>query len=308
MARIDLSRLPQYEVGGYPKDQLEKVQELFSQAFGGRTLSEEWLRWHLEKNPCLKEKAITLWQGDTLVSYCALTPFSAMLQGTEIIAALNGTMMVNDDFPGASLQTLKEIAAQNSDVKIILGFPNKNMFRISVKYFKNHYVGDIAFWMTEAREMHVSDRIHEFYEFTEEYEAVSRKLAEDHDFIKIRKRDFMNWRFFQYPGRNYRCFEYEKRGFIVVDMYMDNGIRQLQIVDILADSERIMDELLKYSINLAHELGCSVVKLWLTSKLFEEVLVKNGFIYGEHPFAMTVRDQDLNISKSYITMGDSDIF
>ena len=37
MAQSKYLRLPQYEVGKYPKNQLEKIQMLFSQAFGGRT-------------------------------------------------------------------------------------------------------------------------------------------------------------------------------------------------------------------------------------------------------------------------------
>ena len=129
-----------------------------------------------------------------------------------------------------------------------------------------------------------------------------------YDFIKIRDRDFLNWRFFGRPGFQYRGFEYEKRGYLVADTYVENGTRQLQVVDILADSEEVMDALLKYAVNLAYEWDCSAVKLWLTSRWYKEILERNGFAYGEHPFAMVVWDQDLDISNSYITMGDSDIF
>lgn len=85
-------------------------------------------------------------------------------------------------------------------------------------------------------------------------------------------------------------------------------MKQLQIIDIIADSEEVMEELLKYAINLAYDWNCPKVKLWLTSAHYQKLLEKNGFIYGEHPFAMTVWNQDLDISKSYITMMDSDIF
>ena len=55
MAGSKYLRLPQYEVGRYPKNQLEKVQALFSQAFGGRKESLEMLQWQMEDNPCLAE-------------------------------------------------------------------------------------------------------------------------------------------------------------------------------------------------------------------------------------------------------------
>ena len=127
-------------------------------------------------------------------------------------------------------------------------------------------------------------------------------------FIKRKEKSFLNWRFFQKPGYNYRGFEYGKQGYIVVDIYIENGMRQLQVIDILAVSENVMDELLKYALDLAVDLKCDAIKLWFTSKQYAEVLVQNGFVYGEHPFAMTVWNQDIDISQSYITMVDSDIF
>lgn len=60
MASSKYLKLPQYEVGKYPKGQLEKVQALFSQAFGGRNESLEMLHWQMEDNPCLQERATTL--------------------------------------------------------------------------------------------------------------------------------------------------------------------------------------------------------------------------------------------------------
>ncbi len=308
MAKNRYLRLPQYEVAKYPKGRLEKVQALFAQAFGGRQESLEMLEWQMEDNPCRKERATTLWQGDTLVGYNALTPHPAYLYGKEVVSAVSGTTMVDEHFPGASLQLFTECAKQNEDISIIIGFPNKNSYGITVKYLNHKHVGDVAFWTAESRNMDYSDKIHAFTEFTEEYEVLSKKLSASHNFIKTRQKDFMNWRFFQKPEYDYRGFEYEKRGFIVVDTYSENGINHLQIVDILADSDEVMGELLKFAVNLSYEWNCTKVKLWLTSEKYKHVLEENGFTYGEHPFAMTVWDQELDISKAYITMADSDIF
>jgi len=62
MAGSRYLRLPQYEVGRYPKGQLEKakVQALFSLAFGGRNESLEMLQWQMEDNPCPQERATSL--------------------------------------------------------------------------------------------------------------------------------------------------------------------------------------------------------------------------------------------------------
>ena len=308
MVNKRLLRLPRYEVGLYPKDRLDRVQALFSQAFGGREESLEMLKWQMEDNPCLKERATSLWDGDTLVAYNALTPHPALLYGNEVVSAVSGTTMADEHYPGCSLQLFTECAEQNRDIGIIYGFPNHNSYGITVKYLGHHYVGDVAFWTADAARREVSGHIREFRAFSDEYEAISRALSRSHDFIKARPKAFMDWRFFRKPEYDYRGYEYDKRGYIVVDTYAENGVRQLQVIDILADSEDVMGELLQYAVNLAHEWHCKTVKLWLTSDRYAPVLRANGFAYGEHPFAMTVWSQDLDIHKSYITMVDSDIF
>lgn len=308
MASSKYLRLPQYNVGGYPKNQLQKVQALFSQAFGGRKESIEMLEWQIERNPCLVERATTLWDGDNLVAYNALTPHPAYLNGREIISAVSGTTMADEHYPGCSLQLFTECANQNQDVALIYGFPNHNSYGITVKYLGHHYVGDVAFWTAEAKQISVSDKILEFRQFSDEYEVMSKQLSHSHELIKSRQKDFMNWRFFQKPEYDYKGFEYEKRGYIVIDEYVDNGVKQLQIVDIIADSENVMKELLKFAINLAYNKDCNTAKLWLTSERYKNVLEESGFTYGDHPFPMTVWSQDIDISKSYITMVDSDIF
>ncbi len=305
-------RLPQYEVGKYQQKSLGQVQALFSQAFGGRRLSVRMLKWQMEDNPCLQKRATTLWQEDTLVAYNALTPSYAVLDGKEVVAAVSGTTMADVHFPGASLQLFTECARQNRDISIIYGFPNHNSYGITVKYLDHRYVGDVSFWTAQAVRTEASDKIKEFFSFSHEYEGISKELSKEHEFIKIRKSAFLNWRFFLKPEYEYRGFEFVdekgKHGYIVVDIYVENEVKQLQVVDIIADSPNVMKQLLLYSIHLAYQWSCEVVKLWLTSENYEDVLVESGFVYGEHPFAMTVWNQDLNIKKSYITMADSDIF
>ena len=308
MALTKYLRIPQYEVKGYPKDRLSNVQTLFSKAFGGRKESLGMLKWQMEENPCSKERATSLWDGDVLVAYNALTPAPAFILGHRGIVAVSGTTMADEHYPGCSLQLFTECARQNSDIDMIIGFPNQNSYGITVKYLGHHYVGDVAFWTAASEPLTVSDSIKAFYRFDEEYEKISEELSKTHDLIKIRKKEYLNWRFFEKPEFEYHGFEFEKRGYIVVDTYMDNGEKQLQIVDIIADSDEIFSELLRFSVDLAYQWGCTKIKLWLTSDRYSHILRENRFEYGEHPFAMTVWDSDLNISKSYITMADSDIF
>ncbi len=311
MALSKYLRMPQYEVKRYPVEQLEKVQQLFSRSFGGRCLSLEMLTWQMDRNPCLQRRATSLWRDDILVAYNALTPHPAILKGEDIVSAVSGTSMADTRFMGSSIQLFTECAKQNDDIALIYGFPNRNSFGITVKYVRHHYVGDVAFWTAKAEKKNVTDKIQPFSSFSDEYEKISRELAKTHIFIKTRKCEFLNWRFFQKPGYEYKGFEYidtKRRGYIVVDIYEEYGSKQLQVVDLIADSKEVLRELLQYASSLACEWSCRFVKLWLTSDHYKEVLEESGFVYGDHPFPMTCWTRDLDLNKCYITMVDSDIF
>ncbi len=305
-------RMPHYEVAKYPKENLDKVQALFTQAFGGRTISKEMLAWQMDKNPCLQYRATSLWQNEILVAYNALTPHPAILNSKDIISAVSGTTMADAHFMGASLQLFTECAKQNNDIELIYGFPNHNSYSLTIKYLKHNYVGDIAFWTATAAKYKTSGKVVPFISFAKEYETISRNLAATHVFIKTRNRDFLNWRFFQKPGYDYKGFEYieggERHGYIVVDTYEENGVTQLQVVDLIADTKVVLKELLLFAINLAAEWNCKFIKLWLTSAQYKDALEDCGFTYGERPFPMTCWTQNLDLDNSYITMADSDIF
>lgn len=305
-------RIPQYEVRGYPENETEKVCRLFSDAFGGRTLSAEMLRWQMDENPCLKKRATSLWDGEILVAYNALTPAKALYEGREIYTAVSGTTMADEKYAGVSVQLFKECRKRNQDIEIIIGFPNHNAYGVSVRYSNHRYVGDVAFWSCPVKELETKTDIREILIFTEEHGELWRNVADQYQYIKIRDKNYLNWRFFHKPEYDYSAYELVKAGkvcgYMVADIYVECGMKQLQIVDLLAVDDESMSVLLGYSLNLGYQKGCGIVKAWMTSKHHEKIFLDAGFTYGEHPFAMTVWDKNLVIEESYLTMCDSDIF
>ena len=91
-------------------------------------------------------------------------------------------------------------------------------------------------------------------------------------------------------------------------MYEENQVRQLQLVDFVALSEESLSALLRFCLDLGARLKCEIVKAWMTSRYYKQVFLEAGFVYGAHPFPMTVWDQELVLEKAYLTMCDSDIF
>lgn len=305
-------RLPQYQVGAYPKDKIHLIQDLFRASFGGREMPTEMFDWQFERNPYLKHRTTSLWDKDKLIAYIALTPFPVILHGNKTLAAVSGNLMADVHYLGASIQLLAESQKQNSDISIIIGFPNKNSFSSNVKFAHHHYIGDIAFWTARAQKGELDDEFVEFFKFDTGYETLCHKLAKTHEFINYRTAEYMNWRIFARPTFNYKGYFYlkdgKKMGYVIVDTYEEAGVKQLQVIDILGETLEVIKHLLKNCIYLAHQWKCKTVKLWLTSSKYKETLENDGFVYGDHPFKFTIWDQDLELDKCYITMIDSDIF
>ncbi len=306
------ARLPQYEARGYPENELEKIQELFSRAFGGRRETGEMLRWQMEENPSLKKRATSLWDGDTLVAYNALTPAKAVYEGRRIYTAVSGTTMANERYMGVSVQLFSECSKQNQDIEVIIGFPNHNSYGITTKYLNHKYIGDVAFWTCKAHRTEFCGDIRRISAFTDEHGGLWKGLSGRHQYMKIRDRDYLNWRFLKRPEYEYQAYELVENGricgYIVTDVYVENQVRQLQLVDFVALSEESLSALLRFCLDLVARLKCELVKAWMTSGYYKQVFLDAGFVYGNHPFPMTVWEQGLELEKAYLTMCDSDIF
>ena len=311
MKKSILEMIPQYEVKEYPVGKEKQIQDLFSASYGGRILPIEVLRWKMEDNPCLSLRGTSLWDGDHLVAFNSLIPAKTIFKGKDIISAVSGTTMVDSKYLGASIQLMKECSKQNKDIELIYGFPNRNSYGIAVKYLGHKHLGEIAFWTMDVKCGNKNKSVRELYSFPDYFEGVSRNVAMEHCFCKVRDKEYMDWRFFKKPNNRYCGYElndHGNSGYIIVNTYIENGIKQLQVVDILADTDEAFDELLSYAHLVATEKECLRIKLWMSSKHYSDILTDYGFICGERPFSMVSWDEPFALDESYITMADSDIF
>ena len=306
-----IPRIPQYEARAYVPGFEDKAQELFSKCFGGRVFDRETWNWQFNHNPCLNQRVTTLWDGEILVALTALTPSIAIIEGEEKICAVSGTTMARDDYRGVSIQLVKESGNQNEDIDFKYSFPNKQAFRIATKFYGHRYVGDIASWSLKPFSTTVDDHIKGLTAFDDRHGSLYKSQVDEHYFIKKRDADYLNWRFVKKPGNNYQLFEYFNdvvRGYIVINEYREGNESHLQVIDILADSETVFCELIKFAVNQGQNRGTDIVKLWMTSGKYHEILKTIGFEYGRQPFRMTVWDRDIDLKNAYLTMSDSDVF
>lgn len=306
-----LPRIPQYEAKGYVEGFETKAQELFSRCFGGRVFKQSCWDWQFNNNPVENRRITTLWDNDTLIALTALTPSYATLDGNKVLCAVSGTTMARDDYRGVSIQLVSECANQSKDIVFKYSFPNSQAFRIATQFYGHHYVGDIAFWTITPREFSKNESISRIDSFLNEHGELYKGLIYDHKFIKNRDTNYLNWRFVEKPDCGYEIYQYfdeQVLGYIVLNEYIEGNEKHLQIIDVVGLNNLVFCDLIKYAINIGYNRKVDVIKLWMTSKNYTNILSDIGFEYGRQPFRMTVWDRNIDLTDVYITMSDSDVF
>lgn len=221
--------------------------------------------------------------------------------------------MARIEYLGISLELFNACSAMYPEVDIICGWPNKNSYRITTKFLKHHYIGDVCFWTAKpACNSHEDDRISRIDSFSTAHGKLHENLISNHAYIIKRDETYLNWRFRDNPSGGYKMFQYSTDekvdGYMVLNIYRDNQELHGQIIDIISPDLDVFESMMEYAKSFFAEKGCSLVKLWLSDMSYAKALEKVGFVYGMQPFRMTIWDRDMDLSRMYITMADSDIF
>ena len=301
-----------YRITGYRPGDEGHILKLFRQAYGRELQMDAW-RWQFLNAPYEARRMVNVWDGGRLVAHTAITVFQAYLDGREKLVAYSGHTMANGEYLGISKLLLSRVRDSASNLDILYAFPNQNSFRIFKDILRFVYLGDIYFWFSlPETEAELPAGIAEISRFEPAHGMLYRALISSHRFITKRDLVRLNWRVTQKPNSGYRLFECRDegvlKGYMVLNLYLDAGILQGQIIDIVAPDKRVMDRLLRYAQVHFGRLGCGAVKLWLPSEHFRGVLAERGFCPGGRPFPMIISTNCCDIRDFYLTMIDSDVF
>lgn len=309
---MELPVIQQYEIKEYSDKYVDAVQELFAKCFGGREFPLDRWQWQFEENPCLKERITTLWDKNKLIALTAITAKYAFVNGLLQITGLSGTTMADAEYSGVSLQLLSQCIKQNDDIASIYGFPNKNSYRIFTKFAGFDYIADVCAWTKVPCATQVEKNVKKIESLSREHADLYLDLVKKHDFIIVRDEKYLDWRFNKKPGVDYKKADYcdgnAVQGYVVYDTYQEGEEQHYQIIDIVAVNEHAFKALINFVVNEAYFAKADVVKLWLTSELYEQYLQELGFEYGYQPFKLCVWNNHIDVKKCYLTMSDSDVF
>ena len=301
-----------YRITGYRPGDEEHILRLFRHAYGRGFRMDAW-RWQFLNTPYEIGRMVNVWDGDRLVAHTAITVFQACLDGREKLAAYSGHTMADREYLGISKLLLSRMRDSADDLDILYAFPNQNSYRIFKDILRFVYLGDIYFWFSQPETgAELPPGITEISCFEPAHGMLYRTLISSHRFITKRDLVRLNWRVMQKPDSGYRLFECRDegvlKGYMVLNLYLDAGILQGQIIDIVAPDKRVMDRMLHYAQVYFGRLGCAAVKLWLPSEHFRGVLDERGFRPGGRPFPMIIGARCCDIRDFYLTMIDSDVF
>jgi len=307
-----------YKITGYHNGDENKINELFGEAFDGRTLDLDQWRDNNESNPVAQYCLANMWDGSVLAAHIILWPFKAILEGNVITAATSGTVMASSKYPGASFPLIKWIEKQYPDF-FVVGFPNDYALPITTRALKHFYIGDIDFWWKdlEEKEAILKDQNFEAFQLeTPSDQCDFTDICKEFQYAIIRNKDYIKWRF---TGRKnagyhyYECYSGEQLiGYFVYNIYhsKDDGINEFQgqIVDIIAINRNSFNNIIRYAENVLFYQGIHKIKMWCTSIDYQNELKELGYSYGMRHFHVELWKGKLSFEDMYLTMADSDVF
>lgn len=303
----------EYPIRTYKQGDEKEIFRLFKVAFKGRTMDEAIWRWQVGYDKDYASHIVTMWDKDRLIAHVAYTPFPTMFMGKSIISALGWTVIADPEYLGVSAELLTACRIIIKGVDLKYGFPNKNAFKLQTKFLKYHYIGDMCFWTAPPCKTIENKNIRAIIKFTEAHGNLYKELVTKCDYIVQKNAKYLNWRFTNKPNSGYKMFEYrinnKAMGYIVLNEYKEtDGKVHGQIIEILAITNEVFSELLRFARGYFKDRNCDLVKLWMSHENYKKVLQDNEFQYGVQPFPITIWDRDLNLENMYITMADSDVF
>lgn len=169
------------------------------------------------------------------------------------------------------------------------------------------------------------DKIIEITRFDKRFDQFWEERQRDYAIMVVRNSDYLNWRYFEHPKRDYKVFTYQSgdklKGFIVLTTVTEE-VRRGIIMDIMVDpsDKKGIDYLLSAAIDHFLKEKSDSVMLWLPKHIpLASEVRKWNFKQRETHFSLIVGicQQDekriesgyvMNPDHWYFTIGDSDYY
>lgn len=316
--------MSRYHVRKFRDEDKEPMIALFEEVWTKELtdkLREMW-EWKYEKNPhdpAEGNKTLVLERDGRIIGMLGLLSGLVKLKGRTLPVLWAIDFAVHPDFRGGGFRLLGWVKkGYSSDVQlgiVTVGRPyefyKKMQFPLlfSFSIFKNimnpksffqkkssnkafillisilfkFVSGFLSLFKTHLKDKDIS--VSKISGFDDRFDELWKEASEDYTICMVRDKDFLNWRFFERPDREYTIFTAEKRekilGYIVLHHKVEDNKRYGSIIDLFTqkNDKKILQCLITKALDYFKSERVDIASCAISPEcgFYRNVLIKNGF-------------------------------
>ncbi|WP_163539693.1 GNAT family N-acetyltransferase [Gracilibacillus sp. YIM 98692] len=332
-----------------------QIIALFEKVFGHKISLDEW-KWKFLQTPNDSNPFILLYEeNDQILGHISLWVQDAFIDKKKTKIGTRVDTMVDPDARGKGIYKQLNQAllpyAEEEGIELLYGFPAETAKKLFIRYTNAQHIVDVprlmyilrpveamtkkfsflkwfklldqpiaAFRLRPFKQHH--DGIQEITRCDERFDALQEN-GKAHFEVKLnRHKDYLNWRYFDHPERNYQMLAYidndEVKGYMVYRITEPdaNGFCNGMLIDMDVadwDNDKVIQALIETAVTRMKK--ATVIQAWALSHMpTYHRLKKYGFIHKDSPMPMVAKETTADpiytkdIEKWYITNGDLDSF
>jgi len=194
-------------------------------------------------------------------------------------------------------------------------FPNPYLRQSFPAFMKAGWQAPVDYRFLEKKKFRrcsgTADRIELF---DQRFNDLIQEAAKSFDFFQIKDHHLLNWRYIQRPNTRYDCFaayDGDVKGLLVLKKYSGSDMAKVHIVDFVALTYDVADQLISVAENYARESSLLNVAL-TTGNAFEPLFVERGFTACAERFPVVMKTTGAagipKFSAPWVALGDNDVY
>ena len=296
------------------EDEINKFLISYYKSFGLRySLDSTWFKWFYNDNPSGKcVNYILTNENNEIIGAFGYSIFSYSFNEVEKKGVIGINGFINPDYTGLGLytdlilETLKDI---HRKYDLAFSFPHSDNLG-SVKGHINSewkFTNDFYFYVKNIKPKEIISIDENILE--SKFECLRNyKFSRRPESFFIKSFEWLNWRFYERPDKDYEVFIYKNshniiEGYVVYTLYQDkSGLKRFQIADYDYIKNEVFMKLLAKVSQLGSKYKCSTFEFLVNEEHFDtEILLKESYVKKEESYKMFVNGDlaKLNINRNF---------
>ncbi|HYA93524.1 MAG TPA: GNAT family N-acetyltransferase [Thermodesulfobacteriota bacterium] len=319
-------------------------------------LDPRFWRWEFMEGPDGKALIYVVEEEDKVIGHFADLPRRFSLHGKEVRGTLSVDLMVHPDYRRRGIfEAMGRYAIQrvrNENGLFMMSFPirretvqgfkkigweevvelpvlvypiklsgvvNRYLHFLPVSFLVGGVVRCFYFLLYGRKKIKGVEgiEIEEAGLFDQQFDAFWQKASSLHPFMGVRNQNYLSWRYFRHPTRNYTILRAKKsgemKGYIVLRKVELLNFNSAVIVDLLALDEATLTALVEKGIQHSRQEGADLLGFMVPKiHLYYKILRDMGFLPSFKKFLLMIYSNEkekglFDLREWYVNWGDTDV-